>query len=479
MIHIENVRLHHATNSSSSHSLIFTGDDRFPGDASMSHFEFGWENFTLTNRADKFRYLAVAIGAALTKMLPPNFAAMVMKELGFNAAALEGNIDHQSAWHMPVEHGTKTPNLEFVADLQKFIAREDVVVLGGNDNDDPHPLRKQYGGFRLPIEDTTCVARKEGDHWTLFNPGTGAKVRFSFVDPRTKIVPAPLTPELIDIKITDRCPYGCPACYQGSRPDGKRGLALDLWSLGRIIRDFRVFEVAVGGGEATLDPDFFKVLQAITKAGAVPSFSCRSLEWLRDPGKARRILEVCGAFAYSVHKAEEVEAYHALTSLNDIAVSRAHIQAILGPGKGMFGSTYSLELLLKKAKALGHPVTLLGFKATKAALKGVDAWDRQEWKGKAPGWWVDTVKEAGGRVGVDTMLAAELGGGEFPSCLYRTREGHSSMYLDLVEGRAGRSSYEPEDTLVEIPDNLHGDELPAWVQAQFQGWARVPQEAVT
>lgn len=465
-MHIENLRLNHATNSSSSHSLVFTGKDRLKGRPAMDDFEFGWENFTLADTTSKLNYFAVAVGQELIKCLPREYAELAMSDLGLLLEPAEkGSIDHQSSWTLPRAFGSDAPDWQFVKELKRFVCRDDLAILGGNDNEEPHPLRDRYSGFKLPFTDYyPTVARKDGDYWTLFRPETGAKIRFSFENPAERKIPTdPRTPELVDVKITDFCLQECPFCYQGSSRQGKKDMAVADYKLIGLLAGLRVFEVALGGGEPTMAPGFVPLMKQLRRKGIVPNFSTRSLHWLKDPVSRANILEHCGAFAYSARSAEEIFYYTALVKSLGIKLGRAHIQVILGPAPGMESSGYALERMLTAARSLN--VTLLGFKETPHALKGVEEWRIRDWRKRERGWWIKPVKAVGHRVGVDTVLAAEIPEGEFPQLLYRSREGATSCYIDAVEGKVGRSSWEPE-TFMDFPDE-YGERLAGAFTALF------------
>ena len=118
------------------------------------------------------------------------------------------------------------------------------------------------------------VARYDSPHWVVFNRGTGAKVRLTFTTcppgpyqdnpvtedtlkarkflkgPQVEVTKA-AAPELVDIKITDYCPFGCKYCYQGSTAKGTHAKTDTINTLSYALGRMHVFEVALGGGEPT------------------------------------------------------------------------------------------------------------------------------------------------------------------------------------------------------------------------------------
>jgi len=101
-----------------------------------------------------------------------------------------------------------------------------VIILGGNDNsdaqeppqnswqDDRTEMFGQFGDKRV---------RQDGEHWVLFNKSSGTKLRMSFDAQSAPYVKSTL-PELVDLKITNYCAYGCAFCLvpgtQISTPSG-------------------------------------------------------------------------------------------------------------------------------------------------------------------------------------------------------------------------------------------------------------------
>lgn len=141
---LHNVRRGLATNSSSSHSLVYFATDRPYHDDDVSNVdsaEFGWDIFKLTTKRQKLTYALTAIlqrEGHNVGWLESEFAAddadAAMKEYIKKFPHLEdvvkiaasGYIDHQSVVSNPAE-------------LIKAALDPKVEIWGGNDNGgDPH-----------------------------------------------------------------------------------------------------------------------------------------------------------------------------------------------------------------------------------------------------------------------------------------------------------------------------------------------------
>jgi len=95
------------------------------------------------------------------------------------------------------------------------------------------------------------------------------------LDPRKPVTELEY-PEFYDVKITNRCFGGCPYCYQSST-----GADSDFTNVPEKIRDFfgsmtenqRPFQVAIGGGEPTLHPDFREICATFKELGIDPNYT--------------------------------------------------------------------------------------------------------------------------------------------------------------------------------------------------------------
>jgi hypothetical protein len=429
---IHNLRFGLATNSSSTHSLIFAKGAR-DKDADGS---FGWDYFTAASKQAKRLYAALVLKSNLR--LPDDATAAVVKAWADAEPGGDDYIDHQSVYVLPQDWEGRCADREFFDDFLAFMMREDVVVLGGNDNTDAaHPL-DNGSAFVLPLDRDgggTWVARKDqAGYWTCFSRETGAKIRFSFDDLAAAPTKASV-PELVDIKITDHCNFGCDFCYQGSTPEGKHADRGWIDSLAYALGKMRVFEVAIGGGEPTLHPQFADILHAFRHAGVVPNFTTKSLAWLRKPKEWVPILSSAGAFAYSVGAASDVRRLAILLDDNGISPARASVQYVMG--------STPLDELASIIKAAGKDhlrVTLLGYKTNGRGAQ----FRPHDYSG-----WLPVVQKARDKhwtaIGIDTALAADFGPqlkkAGVDSLYYTTQEGKFSAYIDAVEKKIGPSSY--------------------------------------
>ncbi len=111
-------------------------------------------------------------------------------------------------------------------------------------------------------------------------------------------------PETVDVSITDKCNFGCVYCYQDSKP--KRDHApkeLVETILGGF--DQPPYQIAIGGGEPTLHPDFPYILRKARALGTVPNYTTAGDTLRHDVVEATN--EVCGGVAMTYHAFKGIE----------------------------------------------------------------------------------------------------------------------------------------------------------------------------
>lgn len=107
-------------------------------------------------------------------------------------------------------------------------------------------------------------------------------------------------PTLIDVNITEKCNLNCPHCYINSSKDGKH---MSLENFRIILNECKkngVLQIALGGGEPTLHPNFGSMLKETRKAGIIPNLTSNGkyLNWKSIYYMAR----YAGAVALSIEE---------------------------------------------------------------------------------------------------------------------------------------------------------------------------------
>lgn len=469
MTYLFNIRLGHACNSSSTHSIVpldqllkFRGVMEIQ-DENVTTGQYGWDKFVLASEQEKMTYLSLQMhGSGVDPELREQFT-------GIASDTLNGDwdyIDHQAMFSLPTDQ-------EFLTDLAAYLRRDDVIVLGGNDNGGAPDLD---GHFPWKSFGPSIAARSDhhGDlkYWTLMDTCTGNKVRFSFenesalvghdLPKHTSVVSYASAPELVDLKITGYCPFSadCPMCYMGSDRAGEHADYDYLMGYLSRMAEAGVFEVAMGGGEPTLHPRFFDLLREGSELGLAMNFTTKNFAYFKPGKKLYDIRQYARAVAFSVNSRADLDKMR--QTVQHLRESRAltrswwkedspgHLDVTLQTIPAMHGPQFLRELLAYCVDERVR-ITLLGFKRIgRGATHPVDNPNQR---------WVDTLSEMitdktispwqlRSLVAIDTLMAAECKplfdeAGIDPRW-YHTQEGAFSCYIDGVTGKLGESSYIPE-----------------------------------
>lgn len=104
-------------------------------------------------------------------------------------------------------------------------------------------------------------------------------------------------PEFYDVKITNKCFGGCSYCYQDSRAgfDHFTDVPDKIWEFfGNMTPNQRPFQVAIGGGEPTIHPDFREICKTFMDLGIDPNYTTNGTNMTGD------ILDITDEFVTGV-----------------------------------------------------------------------------------------------------------------------------------------------------------------------------------
>jgi hypothetical protein len=436
---------------------------------------FGWDDFTLVSKESKSLYMATQLFNSFCLHIPEVEAKrLVHSHLGVTIG--NAYVDHQSCIAFPVKK-EKFRNLYFVDmdffyDVYNYIVDNDsVIILGGNDNEDKHPLRNggqsilsELGRDRRRSKNVVCRKDYKYDYWTIFNKDTGKRTRLSFID-GVKADKA-YAPELVDLKITDYCDHRCKFCYQNSSKSGTHANIYSLTNLIYRLSNLNVFEIAFGGGEPTSHPEFDQILGQCRVCGIVPNFSTKNLDWLHKDIKREEILDCIGAFAFSTNDINEVTDLVNILDKYKVPKHKATIQTI----PALFDDVQQLRTFMETCAKHRITATYLGYKDCGRGIEFKDKLQNGENLERALIPTCSKIRKEGKyfpRISVDTALASkcqdQLDEYGIPEYCYSVKEGKFSMYIDAVRMEMGPSSFCSKDEMVpftkEERDNLHNDQI--------------------
>ena len=412
-VQLVDVRFTHATNSSSYHTVMLLPQiDGIVNNPPQDHC-YSWQPFVLRERNDKLRYLGQQVYVcARSYGISAQLAYLLARQIAADSfeSYRDGYIDHQSVWALPATWDGVGLDLDFLAAMQETLSADNVIICGGNDNDpDAEP-----DGIRLPFTDKERFLARFDTRlklWTFYAPETGMKFRLRLSPQAIEDVTTPLKatlPELIDVKITNYCPFGCEFCYQDSQPSGRHADSFALGILAGACRELRVFEVALGGGEPLLHPKIIDIVKTFRDNGITVNITSRTPRLAKG---LTELQELVGALSFSVHSYDDMQEVSAFAKT--WPKCRVQAQVIVGVPE-----EYEFRRILDLAARSNVPLTLLGYKSSGRGSQPPHQYD-----------WQRIVRRSHAMCGVDAVLAPQVKDNLLP---VMTGEGVFSMYIDMT-----------------------------------------------
>ena len=151
--------------------------------------------------------------------------------------------------------------------LCNVIDNPELVIVGGSDEADfvyetceGHDKNDLSGfGYLHNITEK----HKNGNYYVLYGKSFSRHDKMRVIVEEGRLCPE--VPELVDMKITDACEHGCPFCYMNSTKNGKHATIEDIR---KIVRGFsKKTEFAIGGGNVLLHPQFPQIVEFIKTCG--------------------------------------------------------------------------------------------------------------------------------------------------------------------------------------------------------------------
>lgn len=269
----------------------------------------------------------------------------------------------------------------------------------------------------------------------LFDKRNGTKIRFAIgkYEKASK-------PELVDICISDFCPFSCSFCYMGSTLEGEHSTMEQMNFIIEELGRAGVSESAIGGGEPTSHPNFVEIIEKFHAVGIVPNFTTKTAAMVRKLWP--QIGHLIGGFAYSAETPVQIRAAAKLLTRGNVPLSKANLHYVMGLGNREHFREY-----LEAAHEVGMRVTLLGYKTSGRGKEVIPhPYD----------WWIDEVSDLIRRdvcpsLSIDTPMSAKYGG-KMPveDHMHFSREGAYSLYIHAPTMKMGPSSFSEKKILVDF-----------------------------
>lgn len=447
-VYLKNFRKGFATNSSSTHSVIYKNKDDMFKDLNIFELDFydRFDNTIAASKEAKIKYVAANI--MWNEKLYEIMCAFYPDMKKYEEKIKKERKSHNEDFGMYARGSLYFPNsiyLEASIDyLRNIIEDDDIIIIGGSDEEDfVYCTKKNHE--ELPEADSIGIydstpkgVVKNGNYWVGY--GYDGKIRFK--TEKGKCIP--FYPELIDLCITKNCNHNCNFCYMNAGPNGKHA---DIASLKRIIGYFSNgyggryntrIEFSVGGGNVLLYPQLDELFRFMYENGHIinTTINAKDCEMLlSDESILNTFKQYVRGIGISISEDKDIEM---LSKLNGTFVGDNYKDIVIHLIPEMLGVDKTREFIVKLKKYGYNRFLFLGYKTNG---RGVTQKHVKLTKNDLDKLFDDLYC-----VSVDTTFAKTYD--EWLNSNYETEhtitklEGEYSMYIDGVEGIAYKSSYQ-------------------------------------
>ncbi len=475
LIYVKNFRKGRATNSSSTHSLIYRKDGEVFEDLNIfdcDYFGRHVSNIAATKEA-KIKYIFHCIwwNDLLVRRMSMYYPQMkrwyhlAQKQAAKDKEHEAGKAAYEDIFgiyargvFVSEREVNKTTDSDFSVDYLRFIIEnEEIVIVGGSDEADFYyettegheeaAMADDVNEWSSYVHKKNSI-NKNGNYYVAFGDlrNTGyrysspARLRFM----TEKGEPIPEYPELIDLRITNKCEHGCKFCFMDSNMEEPHA---DISNLRRLAWELnKPTEFSIGGGNILLYPkleDLFRTLNYYKHIINV-TINVKDCKKILEDEKLKAIFDnYVDGIGVSVFKEEDVDEFitfkHAFERIGSYEDNRNAKYVVMHMVPEYLGLETSKKILSLSCH-LSFPVLLLGYKENGRGANCVHhKFNEKEFREL-------TDSLAYRQVAIDTTFAKNYK--EFIEKNFATKycltgsEGEYSMYIDGITMNAYKSSYE-------------------------------------
>lgn len=267
---------------------------------------------------------------------------------------------------------------------------------------------------------------------TYSNGGTRVELYRDGTKVRTQVSALPpVWPEQMDLKLTDACDAGCAWCHEESTPKGKHS---DIHQTLAMLDGLPAgVEIAIGGGDPLMHPEFSTFVRELRSRGIVPSVTVNGRHLARSRDTLERLIADGCLFGVGV-------SYHEALPDWDYENMVLHLIAGVNSPAVWDQASHSYKVLLLGYKQFGRGRKL--FELRPEPVKRT----LSEWYRMLP------LVAREHHLSFDNLAIEQLR----PQRLFRDPsdferqymgpEGQHSMYVDAVEQQFGLCSYSAKRT---------------------------------
>ena len=479
VVYLKNFRRGLATNSSSTHSLIYRNEGELFKDLDIFELDY-YDRYTKTiaaSREAKIKYVLTQImyNEGLVKIMSAIYPEMeqYFPKIKIEMEKEDDTFGSYCRGGLEIED-----NIEASVDyLRKIIDDPDIIIIGGSDEDE-FVYETESGHEQMTNSDqygrySKFGMWKNGNYWVGFgstddhivvrdddacedneyiNPTRhcfGGKIRFT-TNKDVSLVPE--YPELIDLRITNQCDHGCKFCFMDSNMKEKHANLNFLYSvIAACSSDHqRKVEFSIGGGNILLYPHLEKLFRYIHERGHILNVTINALDCkkvLEEPFKDIFVNYVDG-IGVSVTNIEDAKLLVDFESkYREIKNYDAYIVAHIIPEYIGIEMTHKINDYFIESKSY-IPSLYLGYKTNgRGASQNYKCFTEKD---------LNDLFKKFHFVSIDTTFSNRYFWWIKNNFSYKKtitmNEGEFSMYIDGVTENAYKSSYQ-----LDKPYNMHVD----------------------
>ena len=325
-VYLKNFRKGFATNSSSTHSVIYRKKEEMFEDLNIFELDYygRCDNTIAATKSAKIKYIAGDIMHnkplldCMCAFYPEMKQYLPLIEESIKEHSHETFGNHSRGNLHFINNSNLEASIEY---LRNIIDDDDIIIVGGSDEQDfVYDTTDGHEELALPYElsyNSKSVV-KNGNYWVGY--GRSGKLRFK----TEKGDCIPSYPELIDLKITNKCEHGCQFCYMNSTMNGEHA---DIHNLKNFINQVshnswdlndRRVEFSVGGGNILLYPHLEELFSYMKENGHIVNTTIRSSDCktISNDERLKNIFEkYVSGIGISVNDTKDLEDIHAFKDI--------------------------------------------------------------------------------------------------------------------------------------------------------------------
>ena len=344
--------------------------------------------------------------------------------------------------------------------LCNIIDSPDIVIVGGSDESDF--VYEQTDGCQEISHEYSYLKKitdrvKNGNYYILYGDMFERKEKMRLqVDSIPDMIPE--FPELVDMKITNACEHHCPFCYMGSTPKGKHAELKDIYNIVGAFKNKTEF--ALGGGNVLLHPKFTDIVKYIHKKNHIVNITIRydDVNTINENSDIKEAInKYVSGIGISVQKASDVDV--ATEYISEMLELGKHVCLHVIPE--LIGVKNTIDILNKKTDINNIIISKHTPNACKVLFLGL----KQSGRAKNIEHKLLTADELNSLIvaskysyNVDTSFINTYNSWfdetyEDPDYFLTRHEGEYSMFIDAITLNAFTSSYK-DDGAINIIDTL-------------------------